>query len=87
MFYEMKSSESVQRVLEFAGGFTGDAYTKNVRLIRKAGQEYSIHTIEEFEMNGFTLADGDSLFVDSVIPVSTTSLRCAVRSCIRASTR
>ena len=68
MFYEMKSSESVQRVLTFAGGFTGDAYTKNVRLVRKAGQEYSMHTIEEFEMNGFTLADGDSLFVDSVIP-------------------
>ncbi|MBP5771467.1 MAG: SLBB domain-containing protein [Bacteroidaceae bacterium] len=68
MFYEMKSSESVQRVLEFSGGFTGDAFTKNVRLVRKAGQEYSIHTIEEFEMNGFTLADGDSIFVDSVIP-------------------
>ena len=68
MFYEMKQNESVQRVLAFAGGFSGDAYTKNVRLVRKAGQEYSIHTIEEFEMNGFTLADGDSLFVDSVIP-------------------
>ncbi|MBR1666583.1 MAG: SLBB domain-containing protein [Bacteroidaceae bacterium] len=68
MFYEMKPNESVQRVLAFAGGFTGDAYTKNVRLVRKAGQEYSIHTIEEFEMNGFTLADGDSLYVDSVIP-------------------
>lgn len=68
MFYEMKQNESVQRVLQFAGGFTGDAYTKNVRLVRKAGEEYSIHTIEEFEMNGFTLADGDSLFVDSVTP-------------------
>ena len=68
MFYEMKQNESVQRVLAFAGGFTGDAYTKNVRLVRKAGQEYSIHTIEEFEMNGFTLADGDSLYIDSVIP-------------------
>jgi protein involved in polysaccharide export with SLBB domain len=68
MFYEMKQGESVQRVLSFAGGFSGDAYTKNVRLVRKAGEEYSIHTIEEFEMNGFTLADGDSLFVDSVIP-------------------
>ena len=68
MFYEMKQNESVQRVLTFAGGFTGDAYTKNVRLVRKAGAEYSIHTIEEFEMNGFTLADGDSLYVDSVIP-------------------
>lgn len=68
MFYEMKSGESVQRVLEFAGGFTGDAYTKSIRLVRKAGQEYSIHNIEEFDMNGFTLADGDSLFVDSVTP-------------------
>ena len=68
MFYEMKTGESVQQVLEFAGGFTGDAYTKSVRLVRKAGEEYSIHNIEEFEMNGFTLADGDSLFVDSVTP-------------------
>jgi len=68
MFYEMKQGESVQRVLAFAGGFSGDAYTKNVRLVRKAGEEYSIHTIEEFEMNGFSVADGDSLFVDSVIP-------------------
>lgn len=68
MFYEMKSTESVQRLLEYSGGFTGDAFTKSVRLIRKKGEEYSIHNIEEFDMNGFTLADGDSLFVDSVIP-------------------
>lgn len=68
MFYEMKKTESVQRVLELAGGFSGDAYTKSVRLIRKSGEEYSIHNIEEFEMNGFTLADGDSIFVDSVMP-------------------
>ena len=68
MFYEMKSSESVQRVLQYAGGFTGDAFTKSVRLVRKSGSEYSIHTIDEFDMNGFTLADGDSLYVDSVMP-------------------
>lgn len=68
MFYEMKKTESVQRVLELAGGFAGDAYTKSVRLIRKSGEEYSIHNIEEFEMNGFMLADGDSIFVDSVMP-------------------
>ena len=68
MYYEMKSTESVLRVLEFAGGFTGDAYTKSVRLIRHSGQEYSIHNIEEFQMNGFTLCDGDSIFVDRVTP-------------------
>ena len=68
MFYEMKSTESVKRVLQFAGGFSGDAYTKNVRLIRKSGEEHSIHTIDEFSMANFTLMDGDSIYVDSVIP-------------------
>ena len=68
MFYEMKSNESVKQVLTYAGGFTGDAYTGNVRLTRKKGAEYSIHTIDEFKMNGFNVADGDSIYVDSVIP-------------------
>lgn len=67
MFYEMKSTESVKQVLAYAGGFSGDAYTRNVRLTRKAGSEYSIHTIDEFKMASFTLMDGDSLYVDSVI--------------------
>lgn len=67
MFYEMKSTESVKQVLAYAGGFAGDAYTRNVRLTRKAGSEYSIHTIDEFKMASFTLMDGDSLYVDSVI--------------------
>ena len=68
MFYEMKSDESVSRILEYAGGFAGDAYTDNVRLMRKSGREYSVYTVGEFEMNGFLLKDGDSLYVDSVIP-------------------
>lgn len=68
MFYEMKKDESVATILNYAGGFTGDAYRENVRLIRKSGREYSIHNISEFDRNGFLLHDGDSLFVDSVIP-------------------
>lgn len=68
MFYEMRPTESVARLLQLAGGFSGDAYTEQVRLSRKAGREYSFYTIGEMEMNGFKLADGDSLYVDSVIP-------------------
>ena len=67
MYYEMKRSESVAQLLKDAGGFTGDAYTKNVRLTRKAGNEYSMHTVDEFQMSSFTLLDGDSLYVDSVL--------------------
>lgn len=67
MYYEMKRNESVQQLIKNAGGFTGDAFTKNVRLTRKAGNEYSLHTVDEFQMASFTLMDGDSIFVDSVI--------------------
>ena len=68
MFYEMKKEESVGTLLEYAGGFTGDAYTKNVRLIRKSGREYQIYNVDELDFNVFKLMDGDSLNIDSVIP-------------------
>lgn len=68
MFYEMKKNESVATILNYAGGFTGDAYQDNIRLIRKSGREYSIYNISEFDRNGFLLHDGDSLYIDSVIP-------------------
>ncbi|MCD8266005.1 MAG: SLBB domain-containing protein [Prevotellaceae bacterium] len=67
MFYEMKSTETVKQVLKDAGGLSGDAYTKNVRLTRKAGAEYSMYTVDEFQMSDFTLMDGDSIYVDSVL--------------------
>ena len=67
MFYEMKNTESMATLLKYTGGFTGDAYKKSVRVIRKNGAEYSIHTVGEFDWNSFTMADGDSVFVDSVV--------------------
>ena len=66
MWYEMKKTETVKDLLDYAGSFTGNAYTKNVRLTRKSGEEYSIHTIEEFQMSNFALADEDMVQVDSI---------------------
>lgn len=68
MFYEMKKNESVGTLLKYAGGFTGDAYKKSIRLIRKAGTQYSVYNVGEFDMNSFRLDDEDSLSVDSVLP-------------------
>lgn len=68
MFYEMKRNESVGTILRYAGGFTGDAYKKTIRLIRKAGTQYSIYNVDEFEQNTFKLEDEDSLSVDSILP-------------------
>ena len=67
MFYEMRPTESVAQVIKYAGGFTGDAYKKAVRLVRKSGERYSVHTVDEFDMSSFKLADGDAITVDGMV--------------------
>ena len=67
MFYEMKRNESVSTLLKYAGGFTGDAYKKSVRVVRKTGREFSVYNVDEFDMGAFHLADADSVSVDSII--------------------
>ena len=67
MYYEMKKNESVATLLKYSGGFTGDADKKSVRLVRKAGKEYSVYNQDEFDMSSFQLADADSVSVDSIL--------------------
>ena len=67
MFYEMKKTESAATLLRYAGGFTGDAYTKTIRVHRKAGQMYSVFNVGEFDLNDFKLMDEDSVSVDSTL--------------------
>ena len=68
MFYEMKKTESVGALLNYAGGFTGDAYKKSVRIVRKAGSQYSVYNVSEFDMARFPVSDEDSVSVDSILP-------------------
>uniref|UniRef100_A0AB33IS52 SLBB domain-containing protein n=1 Tax=Prevotella sp. GTC17254 TaxID=3236794 RepID=A0AB33IS52_9BACT len=67
MFYEMKKNESMSSLLKYSGGFTGDAYTKAVRVFRKTGRERAVFNVEEFDMGTFHIADGDSVCVDSIL--------------------
>lgn len=80
MFYEMKKNESVASLLKYAGSFTGDAYTKAVRVNRKTGREYSVYNVGEFDYSSFQIADGDSVEVDSILPrfANTVEVRGAV---------
>ena len=68
MKYELKSDETLKNLLAYTGGFTGDAFDKNVRVIRKNGKEYSVHTVAKNTFASFRLMDGDSIYVDSIIP-------------------
>ena len=65
MLYEMKKGESVASLIKYAGGFTGDAYTKAVQLNRTSGDKHSGYNIQEFDMTTFKVQDGDSVTVSS----------------------
>ena len=67
MYYEMKYTENAATLLRYAGGFTGDAYTKAIRVNRKAGKQYSVFNVDEFDLNAFKLMDEDSVTIDSTL--------------------
>ncbi len=67
MSYELKGGETVADLIKYASGFTGDAYTKNIRMIRRNGSEYQIFTIEEPEYDSFVLIEGDALSVGAML--------------------
>lgn len=67
MFYEMKPTETAVTLLKYAGGFTGDAYKKALRVIRKSGREHQIYNVDEMDFSVFRMDDGDEVTVDSVL--------------------
>ena len=66
MAYEMRKDESLATLLEYSGGYTGDAYKRGIRLERKNGKMKSVHNIEEFDFSNFKVEDGDVATVDGI---------------------
>ena len=67
MCYEMKAGETLEKLIEYAGGFTSDAYTKNLRMVRQNGKEYQVNTIDDVDYATCQLADGDVITAESIL--------------------
>ena len=67
MKYEIKSGESIDDLIAYAGGFRGDAYTANVNVERRNGREFQVYTVENGEFSSFDLIDGDKVEVGTII--------------------
>lgn len=67
MIYEMKDTETLGNLLEYAGGFRGDAYKEAVRLVRKSGREYQIYNVGKEQVENFPVVDGDVVSVDPML--------------------
>jgi protein involved in polysaccharide export with SLBB domain len=68
MYYEVLDNETLVQLMKYAGGFAGNAYKEDVRLIRNGKREREIYTLNTAEQQSFILADGDSVSVDSIMP-------------------
>lgn len=67
MYYEMKKTESLASLLNYAGGFGHDAYRKTVRVIRNSDSMRKVFNVGEFDFSAFKVHDGDDVSVDSII--------------------
>jgi len=65
MFYELKEGETLQDLITYAGGFTGDAYQEKIQVTRTTGAENLVHTVLQTQFSNFPLRDRDSVFVQA----------------------
>ncbi len=67
MSYEIKSDETLADLIDYAGGFSGDAYTEQVRLARQTGRENELFNIVSGDFSDYRLNDGDIVTVGSIL--------------------
>lgn len=67
MYYEIKPTETITTILDYAGGFTGDAYNGMVRLARQSGTENELYNIDREEFSSYRLQDGDIITVGTIL--------------------
>ncbi|MDE5664162.1 MAG: SLBB domain-containing protein [Muribaculaceae bacterium] len=67
MYYEIKPDETIADLLQYAGGFTGEAYSGMVRLARLSGTENELYNIDRGEFESYRLKDGDIITVGTIL--------------------
>lgn len=73
MFYQLKKEEGVKALLQYSGGFTADAFSSAIKVIRTENERQMIHDVNataivKLQNQDFELQDGDIVKVDLVKP-------------------
>lgn len=67
MWYEMKPDETLEDLIRYSGGFSGNAYTAALTLLRSGEEEMEAYTLSQPEYSTFQLKDGDRVEVSSIL--------------------
>ena len=67
MTYEMVDGETVSKLIEYAGGFAGDANQERIHITRQKGVRSESFDVTRKDFASFQLMDGDSITVSTNI--------------------
>lgn len=67
LYYEMKEGETLSALIDYAGGFAGNAYSKEVRVVRKSDRENQLFNVGSDKYASYPLEDGDSILVGAIL--------------------
>ncbi len=66
-FYEAKQGESLDKLIEYAGGFTNAAYSDQLKLTRNTGKELNVQDVSKANLTTFMPQKGDKYTVGKVL--------------------
>jgi protein involved in polysaccharide export with SLBB domain len=65
--FEAKENESLQQILDYAGGYTDKAYREIIRANRVTNRQREVVNVPAAQIASFQLRSGDQFFVDSIL--------------------
>jgi len=66
-FFEVHKNETLKDIINFAGGFTNDAYKEKIKVIRNTTKEKSVADIQQELFGIFTPKSGDVYTIDKLL--------------------
>ena len=67
LMYDMNAKETLKNLIYFTGGYTGKAYSQQIKIFRKTSRENKVVDVSITQMDTFKMANGDEVMVDSIL--------------------
>ena len=67
LMYDMNCKETLKNLIYFTGGYTGKAYSQQIKIFRKTSRENKVVDVSITQMDTFKMANGDEVMVDSIL--------------------
>lgn len=64
--FELKAGETLEDLIQFAGGLGSDAYKERITLSRKTGKERKVEDVDQANFSSFIPQDGDEIRVGMI---------------------